>query len=71
MRDNKALKQQKKQEKEIAKTNKKREKKGMPPISKEDDIYQEAGIEYIHDLGGYYLIKYERGDVRAWGAVKG
>ena len=61
----------KEQEKEIAKTNKKREKKGMPPISKEDDIYQEAGIEYIHDLGGYYLIKYERGDVRAWGAVKG
>lgn len=71
VRDNKALKQQKKQKKEIAKTNKKREKKGMPPISKEDDIYQEAGIEYIHDLGGYYLIKYERGDVRAWGAVKG
>ena len=43
----------------------------MPPISKEDDISQEAEIEYVRDLGGYYLIKYERGDVRAWGAVKG
>lgn len=71
VRDKKALKQKKKEEKEIAKTNKKREKKGLPLIDKnEDDIYQEATIEYVKS-GGYYLIKYERGDVRAWGAVKG
>ncbi|MBD5402209.1 hypothetical protein HDR58_05350 [bacterium] len=69
-RDDKALKLQKKKEKEIAQTNKKREKKGMPLISKEDDIYQEASIEYIPS-GNYYLIKYEREDVRAWGAIKG
>lgn len=71
VRDKKALKRQKKEEKEIAKTNKKRARKGLPPIDKEqDDIYQEASIEYIPS-GGYYLIKYERGDVRAWGAIKG
>lgn len=70
VRDDKALKKQKKEEKEIAKTNRKRERKGMPPITKEDDIYQEASIEYVPD-GGYYIIKYERGDVRAWGAIKG
>lgn len=71
VRDKKALKQKKKEEKEIAKTNKKREKKGLPLIDKnEDDIYQEATIEYIKS-GEYFLIKYERGDVKAWGAVKG
>ncbi len=69
-RDNKALRKEKKQAKEIAKTNKKRAKKGMPPIDKEEeDIYQEASIEYI-PAGSYYLIRYERADVKAWGAVK-
>lgn len=70
VRDNKSLKKQKKQEKEIEKTNKKRAKQGMPPVNEEEDIYQEAGIEYVPS-GNYYLIKYERGDVRAWGAIKG
>lgn len=70
VRDKKALKKKKKEEKEIAKTNKKRERKGLPLINPEDEIYQEASIEYIRD-GGYYLIRYERGDVKAWGAVKG
>lgn len=70
VRDKKALKKKKKEEKEIAKTNKKREKKGLPLITPEDEIYQEASIEYIKD-GGYYLIRYERGDVKAWGAIKG
>ena len=70
VRDKKALKKKKKEEKEIAKTNKKRERKGLPLITQEDEIYQEASIEYIRD-GGYYLIRYERGDVKAWGAVKG
>lgn len=71
VKDNKTLKKLKKQEKEIAKTNKKRERKGMPLIDKnKDDIYQEATMEY-NSAGGYFLIKYERGDVKAWGAVKG
>ncbi len=70
VKDNKALKKKKKEEKEIAKTNIKREKKGLPPINKEQDIYQEATIEYIPS-GSYYLIRYERGDVKAWGAIKG
>jgi len=29
----------------------------------------EATIDYIKD-GGYYLIKYEKGFIRAWGAIK-
>ncbi len=70
VKDKKALKKEKKEKKEIAKTNAKRAKKGMPPINPEKDIYQEASIEYI-PAGGYYLIRYERGDVKAWGAVKG
>lgn len=70
VRDNKELKKQKKKELEIAKTNKKREKKGMPPVNNDEDIYQEASIEYVPS-GEYYLIKYEREDVRAWGAIKG
>ena len=70
VRDKKALKKKKKEDKEIAKTNRKREKKGLPLITPEDEIYQEASIEYIKE-GGYYLIRYERGDVKAWGAIKG
>lgn len=31
--------------------------------------HMEASIEYIQD-GGYYLIKYENGYIRAWGAIK-
>lgn len=70
VRDKKALKRQKKEEKEIAKTNRKRAKQNLPPINKEDEIYQEASMEYNQE-GGYYQVKYERGDVRAWGAFKG
>jgi hypothetical protein len=69
VRDDKALKKQKKEEKEIAKTNKKREKTGLPPVNTEQDIYQNATIEYI-PTGKYFLIRYERGDVKAWGAIK-
>lgn len=58
----------KKREKEREKTNKKRAKKGMPPD--EEKIHMDASIEYNKD-GNYYLIKYERGTVRAWGAIKG
>ncbi len=57
----------KKREKEREKTNKKRARVGMPPD--EEKIHMEASIEYIKD-GGYFLIKYERGTIRAWGAIK-
>ena len=67
--DRKTLKEKKKRDKEIAKTNQKRAKTGMPPIDLDEDIYQQADIEYIKD-GDYFLIRYERGDVKAWGAVK-
>lgn len=69
VRDKKSLKREQKEKKEIAKTNRKREKQGMPPVNEEQDIYQEASIKY-QPAGDYYLIKYERGDVRAWGAIK-
>ena len=68
--DAKSLRAKNKKEKEIAKTNRRREKKGMPPVNKEEEIYQEASMEYIKD-GGYFLIRYERGDVKAWAAIKG
>lgn len=32
-------------------------------------VHMEAEIEYIKE-GGYYLIKYEKGFIRAWGAIK-
>jgi len=32
--------------------------------------HMDATIEYIKD-GGYYLIMYEKGFIRAWGAIKG
>jgi len=70
--DKKSLKKQQKEAKKIAKTNKQRAKKGMPPVNPEQDIYQEATMEYVNsEKGGYYLIRYERGDVKAWGAIKG
>lgn len=67
--DYKSLKAEKKKNKEIIKTNKKREKKGMPPVNPEEEIYQEATMEYVKE-GDYYLIRYERGDVKAWSAIK-
>jgi hypothetical protein len=67
--DRKTLKEKKKRDKEIIKTNKKRERTGMPPVNLDEDIYQQADIEYIKD-GDYFLIRYERGDVKAWGAIK-
>lgn len=41
---------------------------GLDPET-EDFIYTEATIDWIVD-GGYYLIKYESGSTRAWGAIK-
>lgn len=59
----KADKEQKKKDKET----KKLAKEGRMPDLPE--IYNKADIEYNPD-GKYYLIKYERGAVRAWGAIK-
>ncbi len=36
---------------------------------KHDYIHMEAEIEYIKE-GGYYLVRYEKGYIRAWGAIK-
>lgn len=55
--------EQKKKEKE----RKKMIKEGKIPA--EEEIYSNATIEY-DKTGNYYLIKYERGKVRAWGAIK-
>jgi hypothetical protein len=33
-------------------------------------IHMDATIEYVKE-GGYYLIMYEKGYIRAWGAIKG
>lgn len=60
-------KQLKKEQKEREDTNKKREKVGQPPD--EEKVYMEATIEY-NPNGSYYLIKYERDTIRAWGAIK-
>lgn len=61
-------KQQKKEEKARKKTNEKRAKVGMTPD--EPQIHMEAEIEYV-PKGEYYLIKYQRGTIKAWGAFKG
>lgn len=63
----KEKKRLKRLKKEREDTNAKRARVGMPPD--EDKIYMEASIEYIKD-GDYYLLKYERGSIRAWGAIK-
>lgn len=35
----------------------------------QDYEHMEADIEYVKE-GGYYLIRYEKGYIRAWGAIK-
>ena len=40
----------------------------MPPD--EPKIFMEASIEY-NPKGNFYLIKYQRDTIRAWGAFKG
>lgn len=56
-------KEQEKKEKE----NKKLIKQGKIP--NEPQVYMNATIQY-DNKGDYYLIKYERGRIRAWGAIK-
>ena len=61
-------KQQKKEAKARENTNKKRSKVGMS--TDEPQIYMEAEIEY-NPKGEYYLIKYQRDTIKAWGVFKG
>lgn len=67
LNDPKYKKQLKKEAKEKQKVNEKRARKGMPPV--QDYIHMEASIEYDPD-GDFYLIKYQRGTIKAWGAIK-
>lgn len=61
-------KQLKREAKEREKTNIKRARAGQPPD--EPQVYMEATMQYVRE-GDYYLLKYERGTVKAWGAFKG
>lgn len=67
LNDPKYKRQLKKEAKEKQKVNAKRARKGMPPV--QDYIHMEASIEYNPD-GDFYLIKYQRGTIKAWGAIK-
>lgn len=67
LNDKKYKKQLKKEAKERKEINEKRARAGMSPD--EEKVYMEASIEY-NPKGDFYLIKYERGTVRAWGAIK-
>lgn len=67
--NNKTVKKElKKEKKEREKTNKKRAKVGMPPD--EPKIFMEAEIEY-DNKGEYYIIRYQKGTIKAWGVFKG
>ncbi len=66
--NNKTVKKElKKEQKAREKTNKKRARVAMPPD--EPKIYSEASLEHHPD--GYYIIKYQRGTIKAWGVFKG
>lgn len=67
--NNKKVKKELKKEKKAREdTNKKRAKVGMPPD--EPQVFTEASIEY-NPKGDFYLVKYRRGTIKAWGAFKG
>jgi len=64
-------KSQRKADREKKKEDKKREKmvkQGKVPEAT-PEIYMNATIQHDEE-GGYYLIKYERDKIRAWGAIK-
>lgn len=68
LNNKKVKKELKKEEKARKDTNEKRSKVGMKPD--EPEIHMEASIEYV-PTGQYYLIKYQQGAIKAWGAFKG
>lgn len=65
--DNKSQRKFNKEQKKKAKENEKLIKEGK--IESEPQIYVNATIEY-DKVGDYYLVKYERGRIRAWGTIK-
>ncbi|MBP7211577.1 hypothetical protein KBA27_01955 [bacterium] len=62
-------KYRKKVEKKRAKENKKLIHLDTQQINQPANEYMQATIEYIRD-GRYYLVMYEKGTIRAWGAIK-
>lgn len=68
LNNKKVKKELKKEQKARKDTNEKRAKVGMKPD--EPEIHMEASIEYV-PTGQYYLVKYQRGTIKAWGAFKG
>lgn len=65
--DKKTLRKMEKEKKKKEKKRRQGIKKGEIPETEE--IYSNAKIEY-DDNGGYYLVEYERGQIKAWGAIK-
>lgn len=66
--NNKTVKKELKREEKLRKkTNEKRAKAGMKPD--EEKIFSEATIEY-NEKGAYYIIKYQKGTIKAWGVFK-
>ena len=70
------------EKKEVEKTERKQKKKEKiqkiietkyaktgATVPKKEYTHLEAHIDYIKE-GGYYLIRYEKGFIRAWGAIK-
>jgi len=66
--DNKSQRKLDNEQKKKEKTRKKQIRQGQIP-DETSQIYTNATIEY-DEKGDYYLIKYERGRIRAWGAIK-
>ena len=67
LNNKKYKKQLKKETKDRKEINEKRDKVGMP--HDEEEVFMEADIEYNPE-GDYYLLRYERGTIKAWGAIK-
>lgn len=65
--DWKSQKKADREKKKKDKLNKKLIKQGK--MVEEPQVYMNATIEYDKE-GDYYLVKYERGKIRAWGAIK-
>ena len=65
--DKKEQKKAKKEKKKRERIQKKYDEFGIKP--KPPYVYSNAEIEFVNEKG-YYLIKYEKGSIRAWGAIK-
>lgn len=66
--DKKEQRKQKKEKKKNERIQKKYDEFGLK-YEPEPYVYSNAEIEYIPE-NSYFLIKYEKGNIRAWGAVK-